>query len=77
MLAAPRLGTAGFYYVTTAAYGAEPSAVQFELEEPLVPTRTAKPKPEKDSKKSEKKQDQQAGDNDGLGHGCEMSGAQP
>lgn len=54
----PAWAQVGFYYVTTAAYGAEPSAVQFELESPVVPTRTAKPKPEKDSKKSEKKQDQ-------------------
>lgn len=59
----PAWAQPGFYYVTTAAYGAEPTAVQFELESPVVPTRTAKPKPEKDSKKSEKqsekKQDEQ------------------
>ncbi len=56
----------GFYYVATAAYGAEPTAVQFELEPPVAPTRTAKPKPEKDSsgkgeqksgKKTKKQQD--------------------
>jgi hypothetical protein len=41
----------GFYHVQTAAYGAEPTDVQFELEPPVVPTRTAKPKPDKGDKK--------------------------
>jgi hypothetical protein len=45
----------GFYHVTTAAFGAEPTDVQFELRSPVVPTKTAKPKPEKDKgKKAEK-----------------------
>lgn len=38
----------GFYHVEAAAFGAEPTDVQFELEPPVAPTRTAKPKPEKD-----------------------------
>jgi hypothetical protein len=37
----------GFYHVQAAAFGAEPTDVQFELEAPVAPTRTAKPKPEK------------------------------
>jgi hypothetical protein len=37
----------GFYHVTTAAFGAEPTDVQFELQPAVVPTKTAKPKPEK------------------------------
>ena len=40
----------GFYHVEAAAFGAEPTGVQFELEKPVAPTRTAKPKPEKDTK---------------------------
>ncbi|RYU14488.1 hypothetical protein [Nocardioides iriomotensis] len=44
----------GFYHVATAAYGAEPTDVQFELRSPVAPTVTAKPKPEKDKGKGKK-----------------------
>lgn len=37
----------GFYHVQTAAYGADPVDVQFELEPAVAPTTTAKPKPDK------------------------------
>lgn len=49
----PAWAQPGFYHVQTAAYGAEPTDVQFELRAPVAPTKTAKPKPEK--KKSESK----------------------
>jgi hypothetical protein len=41
----------GFYYVTTAAFGAEPTSVQFELQPPVAPTKTVTPKPEKKNDK--------------------------
>jgi hypothetical protein len=44
----------GFYHVTTAAYGAEPTDVQFELRAPVAATKTAKPKPEKAKKSGSK-----------------------
>lgn len=44
----------GFYHVATAAYGAEPTDVQFELASPVVPTKTVTPKPEKDKAKGKK-----------------------
>ena len=40
----------GWYHVTAAAFGAEPTDVQFELRPPVPETITPKPKPEKDSK---------------------------
>ncbi len=49
----PAWAQPGFYHVQTAAYGAEPTDVQFELRAPVAATKTAKPKPEK--KKSETK----------------------
>lgn len=51
----PAWAQAGFYHVQTAAYGAEPADVQFELQVPVVPTRTTTPKPEKQDKDAEKK----------------------
>jgi hypothetical protein len=51
----PAWALPGFYHVEAAAFGAEPTDVQFELQAPVAPTRTAKPKPEKD----------EAGDADG------------
>ena len=52
----PAWAQPGFYHVEAAAYGAEPVDVQFELAQPVAPTRTAKPKPEKDkqNKQSER-----------------------
>ena len=43
----PAWALPGFYHVPTAAYGAEPTDVQFELRAPVAATKTAKPKPEK------------------------------
>ena len=54
----PAWAQPGFYHVEAAAYGAEPVDVQFELAQPVAPTRTAKPKPEKDKRD---KQDEQSG----------------
>lgn len=48
----PAWALPGFYHVEAAAFGAEPTDVQFELEPPVAPTRTAKPKPDQDEKKS-------------------------
>jgi len=48
----------GFYHVQTAAYGADPVDVQFELEPAVAPTKTAKPKPEKHGKKSKNRNDE-------------------
>jgi len=42
---------AGWYHVEAAAYGAEPTDVQFELEEPVPATVTAKPDPKSEKKK--------------------------
>lgn len=47
----------GFYYVTTAAFGAEPTSVQFELRPPVAPTKTVTPKPEKDKGKGKSGKD--------------------
>lgn len=46
----PAWALPGFYHVEAAAFGAEPTDVQFELAAPVAPTRTAKPKPDKDDK---------------------------
>ena len=43
----PAWALPGFYHVEAAAYGAEPTDVQFELVPPVAPTRTARPKPDK------------------------------
>jgi hypothetical protein len=45
----------GWYHVQSAAFGAEPSDVQFELQTPVPQTITPKPKPEK--KKGKQKSD--------------------
>jgi hypothetical protein len=60
----PAWALPGFYHVEAAAFGAEPTDVQFELEPPVAPTRTAKPKPDKDVKsekdrKSKNRNDEQ------------------
>jgi len=52
----PAWAMPGFYHVEAAAFGAEPTDVQFELEQPVAPTRTAKPKPDKDDKSKDDKQ---------------------
>ena len=44
----------GYYHVQAAAFGAEPTDVQFELRPPVSETITVKPKPDKDER--EKKQ---------------------
>ena len=46
----PAWAMPGFYHVEAAAYGAEPTDVQFELMPAVAPTRTAKPKPDKSGK---------------------------
>jgi hypothetical protein len=56
----------GFYHVTTAAFGAEPTDVQFELRPPVAPTVTAKPKPEK-GKGKDKDADEKKTDEPGSG----------
>jgi hypothetical protein len=56
----------GFYHVTTAAFGAEPTDVQFELRPPVAPTVTAKPKPEK-GKGKDKNADEKKTDEPGSG----------
>lgn len=45
----------GWYHVQAAAFGAEPTDVQFELRAPVPVTITPKPKPEKSDKKPEDK----------------------
>lgn len=55
----------GFYHVTTAAFGAEPTSVQFELQPPVAPTKTVTPKPEKDKNKDKgRSEDEKNGENE-------------
>jgi hypothetical protein len=58
----PAWALPGFYHVEAAAFGAEPTDVQFELEAPVAPTRTAKPKPDKnDSSEPDRKGENRRG----------------
>ena len=60
----PAWALPGFYHVEAAAFGAEPTDVQFELEPPVAPTRTARPKPDKDEKASKINQSYEQGSDD-------------